>query len=166
MTISRTMCLMFQLLPVNSTASQSSSAGCVGRSPREPVSSSERERPEPKNRYQRRFTNTRAVSGLSAETSHWARWSRFARPLAFKAGRKFGTAGATISPESSIQLPRGSTRIVRGLTRPVTIVRVSPARDTASGETTCISGSRLVGSVLVPLKVLSSFTSAKNAARL
>ena len=165
-TMSRTMCLTSQPLSTNSTASQSSNPGCVGHSPCEPVSSSVLERPEPKRRYQRRFTNTRAVSGLSADVSHSAKWSRFARLPFFNTGRKCGTAGSTISPESSIQLPRGSTRIVRGLIRPVTMVRVSLACATSSGETTCNSGSRLVGSVLVPLKVLSSFTSAKNAARL
>ena len=43
----------------------------------------------PKNCFQSRFTNTRAVSGLSRETSHRARSSRVGlRPLTGSGGKK------------------------------------------------------------------------------
>ena len=55
--------------------------------------------------------------------------------------------------------------MVRGFTRPVTIVRVC-CPVTSSGETTFISGLRVVGNELLPRKVWTSSTSAKKAARL
>ena len=58
---------------------------------------------------------TRATRGLRPETSHRARSSREARrPSTSIGGSEAGTPGRTTGPESSIQLPRGSTRITRG----------------------------------------------------
>src|SRR5262249_31612941 len=123
-----TRCFTSQPLSRNSTASQSSSSGCVGQAPCEPKSSSVLTRPWPKNSFHSPLTNTRAVSGLSAPGIHLARSSRVARrlpppsPPPLEGGddrggdSDAGTVGATISPESSSQLPRGSTRITRGAT--------------------------------------------------
>jgi len=63
-TISLTMCFMSQPLSMNSIASQSSNAGCVGGVPCEPKSSSGIASPRPWNIAHKRFTITRAVSGL------------------------------------------------------------------------------------------------------
>ena len=47
----------------NSTASQSSNSGWLGRSPRRPKLSGDRTRPSPNQACQMRFTVTRAVNG-------------------------------------------------------------------------------------------------------
>src|SRR3989442_1389486 len=100
---------------MNSTASQSSSSGGVGQSPCEPRSSRLRASPWPKNSFHKRFTKTRAVSGLSAAVSQRARSRRVARrPPVSIWGRKWGTAGATTSPDSSCQFPRGRRRTGSG----------------------------------------------------
>src|SRR5262249_7977673 len=79
---------------MNSAANQSSNSGCVGHSPWEPKSSSSFERPVPKNDRQVRFTNTRAVSGLSFETNQEARSSRVVRgPEGVIVPKKVGTLG-------------------------------------------------------------------------
>ena len=92
---------------MNSAASQSSSSGCVGHSPCEPRSSSIFEMPCRRTARHTRLTKTRAVSGFAGETSQFARSSRVARrPPVSSLPRKAGMAGCTISPDSSIQLPR------------------------------------------------------------
>ena len=103
------------------------------------------------------------MSGFLASVNQPANSSRVARPFFFICCKKRGGAGITISPDSSIQSPLESTRISLGSTGPVTIVRVIfPV--TSNGETTFISGSRVVGNVLLPRKVCVSSTSAKKAA--
>ena len=115
-TMSLTICFTSQPLSINSIASQSSSAGCVGGVPCEPKSSSGIARPRPWNIAHKRFTITRAVSGLSRLTIHSARLLRVARPFVALANCRYaGTEGCTISPESSNQFPRGNTRTIRGL---------------------------------------------------
>ena len=73
-----------------------------------------------------RLTNARAVSGFSGETSQFARSSRVARrPPVSSLPRNSGIAGRTMSPESSIQFPRGRMRVSRGAgIASVTITRV------------------------------------------
>ena len=68
-------CIAFtsQPLSMNSTASQSSSSGCTGNSPCAPKSSTVLTMPKPKYDCQKRFTVTRAVSGLARSTSQRAR---------------------------------------------------------------------------------------------
>ena len=63
---------MLQPRFMNSTASQSSSSGCVGCSPILPKLSSVATMPRPKWWCQMRLTMTRAVSGFCAEPSHSA----------------------------------------------------------------------------------------------
>ncbi len=63
---------MLQPRFMNSTASQSSSSGCVGLSPILPKLSSVATMPWPKWWLQMRLTITRAVSGFSGEPSHSA----------------------------------------------------------------------------------------------
>src|SRR5258705_1554879 len=58
---------------MNSSASQSSSSGCVGWEPANPKSLSLSTRPLPKYVCHIRFTVTRAVRGLDGSTSHLAR---------------------------------------------------------------------------------------------
>ena len=70
-------CFTFQPLSRNSTASQSSSSWFAGASPMMPKSSEVFTRPVPNSSCQNRFTVTRARSGFSEETSHWARPRRF-----------------------------------------------------------------------------------------
>ena len=107
---------------MNSTASQSSSSGCVGQAPCAPKSSGVATIPWPNAEPQSRLTNTRAVSGLSRETTQRARSSRVARrsPRARRPSpsRNAGTDGVTTSPESSSQLPRGKIRIGPRRARP------------------------------------------------
>ena len=69
--------------------------------------------PWPKASFQSRLTNTRAVSGLSGETSQReVEPRRRAGPsTASERSAKAGAAGVTTSPDSSSQLPRGKTRI-------------------------------------------------------
>ena len=85
--------------------------------PLAPKSSGVETIPWPKKSFQSRLTKTRAVSGLSRETTHAARSSRVAR-RSRRPGRYFdrnaGTEGVTASPESSSQLPRFRIRITRG----------------------------------------------------
>ena len=117
------MCFTSQPLSMNSTASQSSNSGFVGGSPCDPRSSRTLEIPVPKKSFHNRFTKTRAVSGFSRSTSQSARSRRFGRPPSSGiCAKKLGACGSTISPESSIQFPRGSTRIVRGSMALVTSV--------------------------------------------
>ena len=112
-----------QPFSMNSTANQSNSLGCVGLSPWDPRSSRSRARPLPKNCFQIRFTNTRAVSGLSREAIQRARSSRVAwRSPVSSLPRKAGIEGDMTGPVSSNQLPRGSMRTVRGLALRVTSV--------------------------------------------
>ena len=59
-----------------SAASQSRRSGWVGNSPWKPKSSMVRTKPRPKNACHWRLTMTRAVSGLSVETSQRANSSR------------------------------------------------------------------------------------------
>ena len=59
-------------LRISSDASQSSSSGCDGGSPRTPKSLGVATIPRPKWCCQRRFTITRAVKGLLAPVSHAA----------------------------------------------------------------------------------------------
>ena len=61
---------------MNSVASQSSSSGWTGNSPCAPKSSTVLTMPKPKYDCQKRFTATRAVSGLLRSTSQRARPSR------------------------------------------------------------------------------------------
>ena len=61
---------------MNSTASQSSSSGCVGHSPCDAEVVERPCRCRCRRTASRRLTNTRAVSGLSCETSQFARSSR------------------------------------------------------------------------------------------
>ena len=61
---------------MNSAASQLSSSGCVGNCPCVPDSSSERAMPWPKKSFHSRLAATRAVSGFSGETVHFAKSSR------------------------------------------------------------------------------------------
>jgi len=71
--------------------------------------------PWPKYSFQTRFTNTRAVSGLSGETVHLARSSRVYRPFfSGSGGRNAGVFGVTTGPDVSSQLPRARIRTVRG----------------------------------------------------
>ena len=115
MTISFIMCLTFQPLSINSTASQSSNSGCDGKAPCVPRSSQVRTRPWPKRSFHSRLTSTRATSGFSRETIQRARSSRVARrSLTPILPRNSGMAGSTTGPESSCQLPRGRIRIVAG----------------------------------------------------
>ena len=76
---------------MNSTASQSSSSGCVGRAPCEPKSSDVSTIPRPNNCSQKRFTATRAVSGSSWLTSHRARPSRLGSASSGSGGSIAGT---------------------------------------------------------------------------
>jgi len=78
-TISRIIALTSQPVRTNSVASQSSSSGCEGRSPCVPKSSAVFTSPTPKTVCQYRLTATRAVSGWSGRTSHFARSSRVSR---------------------------------------------------------------------------------------
>ena len=115
-TMSLTRCLTSQPLSMNSIASQSSKAGCVAGEPCESKSSNGMARPRPWNIAHKRFTITRAVSGLSRAIIQFAKFIREARPSeALPNLRYSGTAGCTISPVSSSQLPRGNTRTMRGL---------------------------------------------------
>lgn len=106
----------------NSEASESSSSGCVGHSPCEPRSSSTFDNPVPKYCRQVRLTNTRGVSGLSFDTSQFARSRRVALPSGASAFPKTtGIAGVTISPASSRKLPRRSILVSLGRVRSVVI---------------------------------------------
>ena len=88
----------------------------VGGVPCEPKSSNGIARPRPWNVAHKRLTITRAVSGLSRAIIQFAKFIREARPSeALPNLRYSGTAGCTISPVSSSQLPRGNTRTMRGL---------------------------------------------------
>ena len=72
----------------------------------------------PKNCFQRRLTKTRAVSGFSLRDEPLREIEPGKRPssaLSAAPGRKCGSAGFTISPLSSIQLPRARMRTTRGL---------------------------------------------------
>src|SRR5207237_8834902 len=81
----------------------------------EPASSNDRAMPRTKYSFQTRFTNTRAVSGLSGETVHLARSSRVYRPFfSGSGGRNAGVFGVTTGPDVSSQLPRDRMRTVRG----------------------------------------------------
>ena len=121
------MCLTSQPLSRNSAASQSSSSGCdrplaLGAE----VVDDRALRPVPKNCFQSRLTNTRAVSGFSGETSQRARSSRVSRCSRLLAGLRQelrGTRAATIAPVSSCQLPRGRTRVISGFIGLVTMDR-------------------------------------------
>ena len=73
----------------NSTASQSSSSGCDGSSPVMPKSPVVRTRPVPNTSCQKRLTVTRAVSGCSGRSSHWA------KPEAIAAAGRPAAAAAT-----------------------------------------------------------------------
>ena len=111
-----------QPLSRSSAASQSSSSGCVGHSPCAPRSSTVRERPWPNASFKSRFARTRAVSGFSRrgeparEVEARRGRVRRCRGAAGSAGRR----GATTSPESSCQLPRGRTRTGAGSAAVVT----------------------------------------------
>ncbi len=76
----------------NSVASQSSSSGCIGRSPCDPKSSLVSTMPWPKICSQYRFTVTRAVSGFSSLTSQRARPRRFVGAFSGSGGRNEGVA--------------------------------------------------------------------------
>ena len=125
-------CLTSQPLSTNSTASQSSTSWCSGVSPCEPRSLSDFDRPVPKSIFQSRLTNTRAVSGLSALVSHSAKSRRVRRRFsAALVSRKCGGRGSTISPDSSIQLPRANTRVTSGSSR-CSVTRHSSARSSSA----------------------------------
>ena len=68
---------------------------CVGHSPCRPKSSEVRTSPRPKNCSQKRFTTTRAVSGLAGLMSHCARPNRLAGASGGSAPSAFGTARFT-----------------------------------------------------------------------
>ena len=76
--------LSFQSPSMNSLASQSSNSGCVGCSPSLPKSFVLGTMPRPKWYCQTRFTNTRAVSGLSFDAIQSA--STVRRPLDLRTG--------------------------------------------------------------------------------
>ena len=101
---------------MNSHASQSSRSWFLGGSPWAPKSSSDFAMPPPKNCFHKRFIVTRAVNGLSLETSHSARSRRVRRGLSNfvqDALRYPAKAGWTASPLSSRKFPRGKIRTVR-----------------------------------------------------
>src|SRR5262245_20713224 len=85
-----------------SLANHSRSSGCVGGSAWVPDSSSDLLSPRPKKIFHTRFAATRAVSGLSADTVHFARSSRVGLPLGFAIfGKNSGVAADTTGPELS-----------------------------------------------------------------
>ena len=98
---------------MNSTASQSSSLGWLGGSPCVPKSSLVSTRPMPKTCSQKRFTSTRAVSGLFVSTSQRAKASRFVPLFGGKGFSTAGTPGDTRSPFVR-KLPRTSMCVSRG----------------------------------------------------
>ena len=81
---------MLQPRFMNSTASQSSSSGCVGGSPILPKFSSVATMPRPKCFCQRRLTMTRAVSGFSREPIHFGQRQPAARRAAVGRGISVG----------------------------------------------------------------------------
>lgn len=98
-TINLCMNLTSQCLSINSTASQSSSAGCVGLSPRVPKSSEVVTNPREKNCCHIRLTATRAVSGLSRDVSQRASDSRVGILAGVGSdGKKEGASGCTARP--------------------------------------------------------------------
>ena len=111
------MCLTSQPLSMNSQASQSSSSGCAGRSPCEPRSSSVLDEPVaeellPEAVHEdaggQRIVAARRANGPGRAASGRVRWTAGVRR------DNAATAGWTTSPLSSIQLPRGRIRTVRG----------------------------------------------------
>ena len=134
---------------MNSAASQSSNSGCVGHSPCDPMSSSTLVMPMPKNWRHSRLTKTRAVSGFCWLTSQLARSSRVARcPPVSNLPRKAGTAGCTISPDSSIQFPRDRIRVSVGVVASETTTRgmaASSSADSFSRFATSITSGRASG---------------------
>ena len=113
MTMSLCIAFMSHLRSMNSTASQSSSSGCVGGSPCVPKSSLVSTRPLPKCCAQMRFIVTRAVSGLFGSTSQFARPRRLAGAPAGSGCSLAGTPGLTSSPRF-LKLPRIMTCVGRG----------------------------------------------------
>ena len=97
MTISLNNFLTSQPDSRNSTASQSSNSGCDGNSPETPKSPAVRTRPVPNNSLQKRFTVTRAVSGCSGRSSHFASPNRLCGKSAGKGGSIAGVPGDTLS---------------------------------------------------------------------
>jgi hypothetical protein len=102
---------MLQPRRTNSTASQSSSSGCVGGSPIFPKFSSVDTMPRPKCFCHSRLTMTRAVSGLSGEAIQRASASR--RPDVRPSGRAIAVGGSprvmTCRNPGCISGPRLST---------------------------------------------------------
>ena len=83
---------------MNSTASQSSNSGWLGRSPCTPKSSVVFTSPMPKNICQERFTVTRAVSGCPGADNQRASPRRLVGASAGKEANPAGTAAATGAP--------------------------------------------------------------------
>ena len=126
---------------MNSDASQSSSSGCVGHSPWDPRSSSTFDRPAPKSSRHVRLTNVRAVSGLSCDTSQFARSRRVARaPFVSSRPRNKGIEGSTIGDVSSIQFARGRMRVTVGSVETVvTTCGIDASRRPRSVSSRCSS---------------------------
>ena len=83
-------------MSINSTASQSSSSGCVGSIPCEPKSSLVSTMPVPNSCSQCRLATTRAVSGFLRSTSHLARPSRLRGRSSAKRRKHFRRVGADL----------------------------------------------------------------------
>ena len=113
---------------MNSAASQSSSSGWLGYSAWLPRFSLVFTRPVPKNRSHIRFTHTRAVSGLSRATIHFASDSRSAFVPSGNRGRNAGSAASTLSPRLSYS-PRLSTKASRGVPSFITMALGSESRN-------------------------------------
>ena len=82
---------------MNSTASQSSRAGCVGHSPCAPKSAGVPTMPVPKNIFQNRFTATLAVSGFERMVIQRASPRRSAGAPSGMGGRAAMVPGLTFS---------------------------------------------------------------------
>ena len=140
---------------MNSTANQSSSAGCVGGTPCEPKSFSVCTIPRPKKCCHMRLTATRARSGLFRSATQRAKSSRSPFVLA----RRCSTDGVPgcITSAGRVKSPCTKRRVVRGFPR-LAITRVVAAAGRAffSLARLASSGLRLAFSLPRPFNPASS----------
>ena len=156
-TISRTSHLVDQPLRTNSRASQSSSSGCVGASPRWPKSFGVATMPRPNSQCHTRFTYTRAVSGLSGRARNSASSNRplplllatpFFSEKIFRKSRGTGSPCWCTSPRTSSRYATGAkARSSRLFTTAAFPMRASVLRYVATsvanrGEASVCRGNR------------------------
>ena len=107
------MALTSQPRRTNSVASQSSSSGWLGNSPCVPKSSAVRTSPTPKTDCHKRFTVTRAGSGLAGSTNQRASPSRLRGRSGDRGGNVAGVPAVT-SAAGLLYAPRTRMYVARG----------------------------------------------------